>query len=170
MPPLWALAGVNLLVLISSVAKTAGVGDVVYTSIFKGADSPLQLARNHIATEEALAAGGDFAEAIAVVALTRSEQRGVQELAGDGGFTLAQMPADVSKAAGKAIPYANMPKETYAGILQGIGLPDAMAEAVADSDDHGPRGALQDEGRSLSRLIGRPTAPMAVAVRAALAG
>ena len=223
-----ALMGVDLLVLISSndmadrlgqhrsviaAAKSARVGHVIYTSILKGADSPLLLARDHIATEAALAASGlghtllrngwylenytgslagavaagamigsagagriaaaaraDFAEAIAVVALTKSEQGGVQELAGDEGFTLAQMAAEVSKVVGKAIPYTDLPKETYFGILQGFGLPDAMAQAVADSDDHGSRGALLDEGRNLSRLIGRLTTPMAVAVRAALAG
>ena len=223
-----ALAGVDVLVLISSndmadrlgqhkavidAASAAGVGHVIYTSILKGADSPLLLARDHIATEAALAASGlghtilrngwylenyagslagavaagamigaagegrisaaaraDFAEAIAVVALTRSEQGGVQELAGDEGFTMAQMAAEVSKVVGKAIPYTDLPKAAYAGILQGFGLPEAMAMAVADSDDHGSRGALLDEGRNLSRLIGRPTTPMATAVRTALAG
>lgn len=68
-----ALAGVDVLVLISSsdfndragqhrnvidAAKAAGVGRIVYTSILKGAASPLMLAPDHVATEAALAEAG----------------------------------------------------------------------------------------------------------------
>ena len=68
-----ALAGVKTLVLISSsdfndrvgqhratidAAKAAGVGHVIYTSILKGADSPLMLAADHIATEAVLRDSG----------------------------------------------------------------------------------------------------------------
>jgi NAD(P)H dehydrogenase (quinone) len=68
-----ALFGVDVLVLISSsdfndragqhrnvidAAKATGVGRIVYTSILKGAASPLILAPDHIATEAALAASG----------------------------------------------------------------------------------------------------------------
>ena len=68
-----ALAGVDVLVLISSndfndragqhknviaAAKSAGVGRIIYTSILKGAASPMVLAQDHIATEAALAESG----------------------------------------------------------------------------------------------------------------
>lgn len=69
-----ALAGVDTLVLISSndfndragqhlrviaAAKAAGVGRIVYTSLLKGAASPMvMLAADHIATEAALVASG----------------------------------------------------------------------------------------------------------------
>ncbi len=68
-----ALNGVDVLVLISSndfndragqhrnvidAARAAGVGRIVYTSILKGAASPLLLAQDHIATEAALAGSG----------------------------------------------------------------------------------------------------------------
>ena len=68
-----ALDGVDVLVLISSsdfndragqhrnviaAAKAAGVGRIVYTSILKGAASPLMLAPDHVVTEAALAESG----------------------------------------------------------------------------------------------------------------
>lgn len=68
-----ALKGVDVLVLVSSsdfndragqhrnviaAAKDAGVKRIVYTSILKGDASPMILAGDHIATEEALSASG----------------------------------------------------------------------------------------------------------------
>lgn len=111
----------------------------------------------------------DYAEAIAVVATDPAHQGKVYELAGDTGFTMAEMAAEVSRQLGKDIPYNALPAETYAGILQGFGLPAGFALALADSDLQAAAGALADDSRSLSRLIGRPTTPMAETVRAALA-
>lgn len=68
-----ALAGVDTLVLISSsdfndrvgqhrnvieAAKTAGVGWILYTSILKADSSPMLIAADHRATEQAIAASG----------------------------------------------------------------------------------------------------------------
>ena len=44
-----------------------------------------------------------------------------------------------------------------------------MAEAIADSDAAVALGALYDDSHTLSRLIARPTVPMAETVAAALA-
>lgn len=115
------------------------------------------------------AARADYAQAIAVVATTPAEQGKTHELAGDEVIQLADLAAEVSRQVGKPIAYKSLPKETYGGILQSFGLPEAVAMILADSDDHAARGALLDEGRALSRLIGRPTTPIAVSVAAALA-
>ncbi len=115
------------------------------------------------------AARADYAQAIAVVATTPAEQGKTHELAGDEVIQLADLAAEVSRQVGKPIAYNSLPKETYGGILQSFGLPEAVAMILADSDDHAARGALLDEGRALSRLIGRPTTPIAVSVAAALA-
>ncbi|NBZ87668.1 SDR family oxidoreductase [Stagnihabitans tardus] len=115
------------------------------------------------------AARADYAEAIAAVALDASKQGQVYELAGDVAFTMAEMAAVVSAKAGKPVAYVSMPPADYAKALEGFGLPAGFAAILADSDDHSSRGALFDESKTLSGLIGRPTTPMAEVVAAALA-
>lgn len=221
-----ALNGVDVLVLISSndfndragqhravirAAQAAGVGRIVYTSILKGAGSPMILAQDHIATEAALAESGvphtilrngwytenytgalgaavehgailgaagegrvssaarkDYAEAIAVVAAGTGHEGKVYELAGDTAHTGAELAAAVAKASGKPVAYVNMPQTDYAKALEGFGLPAGFAAVLADSDAQAAHGALHDDSRTLSRLIGRPTTPMAETVAAAL--
>jgi NAD(P)H dehydrogenase (quinone) len=115
------------------------------------------------------AARADFAEAIAVVAAGDRHEGKVYELAGDTSYSLAELAAEVSRQTGKDIPYNDLPEDVYAGILAGFGLPEPLARALADSDVQARSGALQDDSRSLSRLIGRPTTPMATVVAQALA-
>ena len=117
----------------------------------------------------ASAARADYAEA-AAVALTRPEQSGkVYELAGDDAYTLAGFAAELSRQSGKAIPYVDMPENEYKSALIGAGLPEPIAGLLADSDSGASRGGLFDDTRQLSALIGRPTTPLAVSMRAALA-
>ena len=117
----------------------------------------------------ASAARADYAEA-AAIALTRPEQSGkVYELAGDDAYTLAGFAAELSRQSGKAIPYVDMPENEYKSALIGAGLPEAIAGLLADSDSGASRGGLFDDTRQLSALIGRPTTPLAVSMRAALA-
>lgn len=221
-----ALPGVDVLVLISSndfndragqhravidAARAAGVGRIVYTSILKGAESPMLLAEDHIATEAHLRASGlaftllrngwytenftanlraavehgaligaagtgriasaaraDYAEAIAVAALDEAHAGKTHELAGDMAHSMAEFAAEVSAQAGKTVAYRSLAKDSYAAALQGFGLPAGFAAILADSDDHAARGALLDESRTLSRLIGRPTTPISATIRAAL--
>ena len=112
----------------------------------------------------------DFAEAIAAVATGTGHDGKAYELAGDTAFTMAEMAAEVSRQTGKPIPYTSLPEATYAGILQGFGLPEGFAKVLADSDVQAAKGALRDDSKTLSRLIGRPTTAMAAAVATALAG
>jgi NAD(P)H dehydrogenase (quinone) len=116
------------------------------------------------------AARADYAEAIAVVATEAGHAGKVYELAGDSAYSLAEMAAEVSRQTGKTIPYNNLAPEVYAGILTGFGLPEGFAHVLADADVKAAAGALQDDGKALSRLIGHPTTPMAKTVTAALAG
>lgn len=117
----------------------------------------------------ASAARADYAEAIAVVATGADHAGKVYELAGDTAYTMADMAAEVSRQTGRTIPYNNLPQDVYAGILTGFGLPDQLARALADSDTKAAEGALFDDSKTLSRLIGRPTTPMAATVTTALA-
>ena len=114
------------------------------------------------------AARKDFAEAIAVTASGTGHDNAVYELAGDAAYSYADLAAEVSRQTGKTIPYNDLPAATYAGILQSFGLPEGFAHVLADSDVQAGKGALYDDSRTLSRLIGRPTTPMAEVVKAAL--
>lgn len=111
----------------------------------------------------------DYAEAIAVVATGAGHDGKTYELAGDGAYTMAEMAQVVSQVTGKTIPYTSLPEATYVGILQGFGLPEGFARALADSDVQAVGGALYDDSKTLSRLIGRATTPMALSVKQALA-
>ncbi|MGV7211435.1 NAD(P)H-binding protein [Oxalobacteraceae bacterium A2-2] len=115
----------------------------------------------------AAAARADYADA-AVAVLTADQPQQVYELAGDTRYTLAELAAEAARQSGKPVAYQDLPQAEYEQLLLGLGLPAAMAALVADSDAAAARGALDDEGRTLSRLIGRPTISLADAVKAAL--
>lgn len=116
----------------------------------------------------ASAARADYADAAAAV-LTRDDQAGqVHELAGDTSYTLAEFAAEVGRQTGRAIPYVNLPEADYRGALLGAGLPEPLAQLLADSDVGASKGGLFDDGHRLSALIGRPTTALAAMVEAAL--
>jgi NAD(P)H dehydrogenase (quinone) len=115
------------------------------------------------------AARKDYAEAIAVTALEAGHAGKVYELAGDEGYTLAELAAEVARQSGKPVGFVNLPQADYAKALEGFGLPAGFAAVLADSDARAGEGALFDDSRTLSRLIGRATTPMAATVRDALA-
>jgi NAD(P)H dehydrogenase (quinone) len=110
------------------------------------------------------AARADYAEAAAVV-LTADNQAGrVYELAGDTAFTMAELAKEISRQSGRNINYVNMPEAEYKTVLVKVGLPDVVAAMLADSDTGISKGGLFDDSRTLSRLINRPTTPMAASV------
>ncbi|MBE5201171.1 SDR family oxidoreductase [Pectobacterium sp. FL60-S17] len=110
----------------------------------------------------------DFAAA-AVVVLTQEGQAGkVYELAGDEPYTLAELAAEVSKQSGKSIGYQNLSEAEFAAALVSAGLPEGFAQIIADSDTGASKGGLFDDGKQLSRLIGRPTTPLSAVVKATL--
>jgi NAD(P)H dehydrogenase (quinone) len=115
----------------------------------------------------AAAARADYADA-AVAVLTGGVQKPVYELAGDQPFTMAELAAEVSRQAGKPIAYRDLPPDEYRAVLTGAGLPGPAADLYVDADVHVARGELDDSSGELRRLIGRPTTPLAGAVRSAL--
>ncbi len=114
------------------------------------------------------AARADFAEA-AVAALVGNGHDGkTYELAGDDAYTLSDYAAEISRQTGRSIPYTDLPEADYAAALAGFGLPQEYATAIASWDIGAREGAVFDDARELSRLIGRPTTPLSVAVENAL--
>lgn len=116
----------------------------------------------------ASAARADYAAAAVAVLTSAGHDGKTYELAGDSAYTLAELAAEISRQSGKTIPYKNLAEADYAAALKGFGLPEGFAQAIAGWDVAASRGALFDEGHQLSRLIGRPTTPLADAVAAAL--
>jgi NAD(P)H dehydrogenase (quinone) len=91
------------------------------------------------------------------------------ELAGDTAYTLAELAAEVSAQSGRNVGYQSIPESDYAAALAKAGVPEGFAAALASWDVAASKGALFDDSRQLSALIGRPTTPLAQAVKAALA-
>lgn len=217
-----ALAGVDTLLLISAnevgkrerqhksvvdAAKRAGVKRIVYTSLLRADSSPLDLAPEHLATEQAIKASGipytilrngwytenytgsiggaiaggafigsardgkissasraDYAAAAAAVLTSKGHEGKTYELAGDQAWTLNDFAAEISKHAGKTIPYRDLPEKEYATTLTGFGVPEGFARLIAGWDASAAKGALFDDSHQLSKLIGRPTTPMSATV------
>ena len=116
----------------------------------------------------AAAARADFAEAAAVV--LADGRPGVYELAGDEPFTLAELAAEVARQSGSPVVYTDLPEQDYRAALAGAGVPQDFAALLADTDVKIRDGHLDDDSGTLSRLIGRPTTPLAETVAAALKG
>lgn len=114
------------------------------------------------------AARNDYAEAAAVVLSTEGHAGKIYELAGDSAYTLSELAAEVSRQSGKAVAYRNIPEADYKAALIGFGLPEVVAILLSNSDTAASKGALFDEGRQLSALIGHPTTPWPASVVAAL--
>lgn len=110
----------------------------------------------------------DLAEAAVIVLTTEGHSGKTYELANDEPYTLADLAAELSRQSGKPITYSDLPKAEYAKILESIGLPPAAADLIADSDEKAASGALYDDSRALSRILGRPTQSLKEAVAQAL--
>jgi NAD(P)H dehydrogenase (quinone) len=115
------------------------------------------------------AARADYADAAVAVLTSSEDQVGrVYELAGDASYSLAEFAAEVSRQSGKPLVYTDLPEAAYKAALLQAGLPGFVAELLANSDAAAAKGALFDDGRQLSKLIGRATTPLAASVAAAL--
>ncbi|HEY3984309.1 SDR family oxidoreductase [Cedecea sp.] len=116
----------------------------------------------------ASATRADYAAAAAKV-LTLDNQAGkVYELAGDRGWTLAELAAEVSQQSGKPVVYQNLDEADFKAALQGAGLPEGFAALLANSDAGAEKGGLFDDSHQLSKLIGRPTTSLSDSVKSTL--
>ena len=93
----------------------------------------------------------------------------IHDLAGDTAYTLSEFAVELSRQAGRTVPYVNLGRADYRAALIGTGLPEPLADLLAEADSGATPGALFDEGRQLHALIGRPTTPLEISMRAALA-
>lgn len=113
----------------------------------------------------------DYAEAATTVLTALESQVGkIYELAGDESYTLADLAAEVTHQSGVPITYQDLPEADFCAALAGTGLPQPIARLLSESDVSASKGALYDDDRALSRLIGRPTTSLRTAVAEALKG
>lgn len=114
------------------------------------------------------ASRADYAAAAATVVTEEGHAGQTYELGGDEGFTLAELAGEVTRQSGRPVEYRNMPPEEYERTLEGFGLPESVAEMLADADEGLERGVLYTDSGDLRRLIGLPTTTLTQAVAAAL--
>ncbi|MGF6343295.1 NAD(P)H dehydrogenase (quinone) [Citrobacter sp. 506] len=113
----------------------------------------------------ASATRADYAAAAARVISEDGHAGKIYELAGDAGWPLSQLAAELAKQSGKKVVYQNLSEADFAAALKGVGLPAGLADMLADSDVGASKGGLFDDSHTLSKLIGRPTTSLADSVK-----
>lgn len=113
----------------------------------------------------ASATRADYAAAAARVISEEGHAGKTYELAGDAGWTLSQLAAELATQSGKKVMYQNLSEADFAAALKGFGLPAGLADMLADSDVGASKGGLFDDSHTLSKLIGRPTTSLADSVK-----
>ena len=116
------------------------------------------------------AARADFAEAAAAVLTDHAHTTHVAyELGGDEALTMDDAAALLGDATGQRIAYSDMPVEQYAAVLAQTGLPEPVAQVLADASAAIARGELFTDSGDLQRLLGRPSTPVKTTFEQALA-
>jgi len=116
----------------------------------------------------ASASRADYAAAAVAVLTGEGHENKAYELSGDIAWNFAEYAAELTQQTGKEIAYNNVPAEVLTGILTGAGLPAPFVAILVDVDAAIERGRLARQTGDLSRLIGRPTTPIAESIAVAL--
>ncbi|MEU5078919.1 MULTISPECIES: SDR family oxidoreductase [Streptomyces] len=114
------------------------------------------------------AARADYAAAAVAVLTGEGHENATYELGGDEAWSFTEYAAELSRQTGREIAYRQVSVADLTGILTGAGLPAPLAGILAGVDASIAEGELVISSGDLSRLIGRPTTPLAEAVTAAL--
>ncbi|WP_329135335.1 NAD(P)H-binding protein [Streptomyces sp. NBC_01476] len=118
----------------------------------------------------ASAARADYAAAAAAVLTGTGHENKAYELSGDTAWSLAEYAAVIAEQTGREIVYRDVTPAEYREVLVGAGVPAGFADVLVDVDQAVKRGLLARTSGDLSRLIGRPTTPLAESVAAAVKG
>ncbi|QFQ99720.1 SDR family oxidoreductase [Streptomyces phaeolivaceus] len=114
------------------------------------------------------AARADYAAAAVAVLTGEGHENQTYELGGDVAWSFAEYAAELSGQTGKEIANNPVSVEAFAGILTGAGLPEPLAAVLAGVDASVAKGQLVVTSGDLTRLIGRPTTPIADSIAVAL--
>lgn len=116
------------------------------------------------------AARADYAAAAVAVLTGEGHENQTYELGGNIAWSFAEYAAELSAQTGKEIANNPVPADALVGILTGAGLPEGFAAILAGVDTSIEKGELAISSGDLSRLIGRPTTPIADSIATALKG
>ncbi|MEU6505320.1 SDR family oxidoreductase [Streptomyces sp. NPDC046942] len=116
------------------------------------------------------AARADYAAAAVAVLTGEGHENTTYELGGDVAWSYAEYAAELSRQTGRTIAVNPVSVDAYADILTGAGLPEPLARILAGVDASIEKGELVVTSGDLTRLIGRPSTPIAESIAAALKG
>jgi NAD(P)H dehydrogenase (quinone) len=103
----------------------------------------------------------DYADAAAVVLTTDGHEGKVYELSGDVAWSQAELAAAIAEVSGKNVEYSPVSTEQHAAILKSAGLGEGTIGFVTALDSNIRDGLIGYTSGDLSKLIGRPTTPLA---------
>jgi NAD(P)H dehydrogenase (quinone) len=112
----------------------------------------------------------DYAAAAVRVLTTDGHAGQAYELGSDEPFTLAQLAAEISAQSGREVRYVDLPEAEYAKALKEHGVPELMADMIAETDAAAAHGTLYTASGHLTALAARPATTLSAAVGAALRG
>lgn len=115
----------------------------------------------------ASASRADYAEGAAAVLTQDGHEKKVYELGGDSAWDYDELVATLSQIVGHEVVRRDVTPDERHALLLAAGLPDDVASFVVALDTAIAHGALADVTGDLSRLIGRPTTPLATTLAAA---
>ena len=110
----------------------------------------------------------DYAEAAAAVLSEPGHAGKVYELSGDTAWDFTELAATIAGIAGTPVVYRSLTAEEHAAELATHGLDEGTIGFVVGLDENIRAGLLGNTPGDLSRLIGRPTTPLAEGLAAAV--
>ena len=106
----------------------------------------------------------DFAEAATAVLTSQGHDGVIYELGGDTGFTMRELTDTFATVLGRPIELQNLSGEQHQAALTSAGLDELTTGFLVGLDRNTADGELFTDAKDLSRLIGRPTTPIAETV------
>jgi NAD(P)H dehydrogenase (quinone) len=103
----------------------------------------------------------NFAEAAAAVLTGNGHDGAIYELGGDTAFTMRELADTFAAALGRPIELQNLTSDQHRDALLEAGLDEPTAGFLVLLDRNTADGELVTDTTDLSRLIGRPTTPVA---------
>ena len=110
----------------------------------------------------------DFAEAAAVVLTEPGHEERVYELSGDVAWDYNELASAIGGIVEREVTFRPVSSEEHFEILKSVGLDDGTAGFVVALDGNTRDGLLAETSGDLSKLIGRPTTPLAEGLAAAV--
>lgn len=103
----------------------------------------------------------DLAEATAAVLTGNGQENSIYELSGK---LMTHKELVLETVLGKEIPFQMVDDDTYAEIMKGAGIPESFLPMLINVQKGIREGGLEVESNDLEKLLGRPVAPMKVAL------